>query len=571
MKFAPTTLAVLAMASSAPAQVPAWSASGEAAGHQFAKTLVVTGDLDGDGVGDVLVGAPRASFAGGSSGSVYALSGASGAELYRIDGAAGSELFGGALARIADVTGDGIDDWIVGASNASQGVARNGRVELRSGVDGGFVYALWGQEQFGYLGTAVAALGDTNGDGRADFLVSAPLVDSNGQDAGTVFLHSGLDGGLLRVHDGAAAGDSIGQGLVGLGDVSGDGLADYAIGAPFSNGGLGYVEAFSGATGTSLRVLSSTGVMGQIGFALARVTDRNGDTRDELAIGAPQDAFAAAGAGSVLIWDVASGGFPQSVFGQAGDELGTSVTELGDWNGDLTTDLLIGLAGGAGSARVYSGAGAGAAILATVAPEGTSGQLGAAVAGGFDVDGDGQHEILVGDPSDDGGGNDAGLVRAFSEHSLLGQALCFGDGTGTVCPCGNFGGLGEGCANSGGAGGVLEATGTPSVTQDDIRVFATGLRPGQSALLFVGATEVAGGSGTLFGDGLRCAGGQIQRLGVRSPDAQGAADWGPGLASQYGWSAGQTRVLQTWYRDTVASPCGTGFNLTSAFRIDLQP
>ncbi|MCB9915954.1 MAG: hypothetical protein H6828_12560 [Planctomycetes bacterium] len=157
------------------------------------------------------------------------------------------------------------------------------------------------------------------------------------------------------------------------------------------------------------------------------------------------------------------------------------------------------------------------------------------------------------------------LVQTSSGSPFTGY--CFGDGSGTACPCGNAGGAGEGCANSSGAGATLGAIGSTSASVDDQVFQAGGLLPNRPALLFVGDNAVNGGNGTVFGDGLRCAGGNIVRLGVRVPDALGAAHWGPGLAAQGGWSAGQTKRFQVWYRDPIASPCGSAFNLTNGLEV----
>ncbi len=172
---------------------------------------------------------------------------------------------------------------------------------------------------------------------------------------------------------------------------------------------------------------------------------------------------------------------------------------------------------------------------------------------------------------------ESGVVTdgVFVSGSVVPQAdivdLCFGDGTGTACPCGNAGATGEGCANSGGAGALLAASGSTSVGVDDL-AFQMTQGPGPSpALLFVGAQAVNGGSGATFGDGLRCAGGAIQRLDVRVLDASGSASWAAGLSVQGGWSAGDVRVFQTWYRDVSGSPCGGQFNTSQALAVTFQP
>lgn len=147
---------------------------------------------------------------------------------------------------------------------------------------------------------------------------------------------------------------------------------------------------------------------------------------------------------------------------------------------------------------------------------------------------------------------------------------CFGDGSGNTCPCGNSGGAGEGCANSTGSGATLAASGSNSALADDLVFDAANLLPSQPALLFCGNNAVAGGAGVAFGDGLRCAGGGVRRLGVRFPSGLGQASWGPGLGAAGGWTAGDVRYFQAWYRNPSGSPCGTNFNLSHGVEVVFQ-
>ena len=149
----------------------------------------------------------------------------------------------------------------------------------------------------------------------------------------------------------------------------------------------------------------------------------------------------------------------------------------------------------------------------------------------------------------------------------VGQAFCFGDGSATPCPCSNHGAPGAGCRNSTGHGALLLGSGTTSVLADDLELAAAQMRPGQPALLFVGDNAVNGGDGLPFGDGLRCAGAGVRRLGVRVADGSGAASWGPGLQAAGAWRAGDTRRFQAWYRDPNISPCGSGFNLSHGYEL----
>ena len=150
--------------------------------------------------------------------------------------------------------------------------------------------------------------------------------------------------------------------------------------------------------------------------------------------------------------------------------------------------------------------------------------------------------------------------------ATVGTGFCFGDGSGTFCPCGNTGGPGEGCANSTGSGATLSAFGSNNAAANDLAFAAANLIPNQPALLFAGDNAVAGGNGVTFGDGLRCAGGNVRRLGVRVPNVNGDASWGPGFASP-NWMAGDTRRFQVWYRNPAGGPCATTFNLTHGVEV----
>jgi hypothetical protein len=165
----------------------------------------------------------------------------------------------------------------------------------------------------------------------------------------------------------------------------------------------------------------------------------------------------------------------------------------------------------------------------------------------------------------------AGEIRG--QNLVTAESNCWGDGSGTACPCGNTGTKGRGCANSTGMGGLLEPTGSNTISGNDLALHGSSLLPGQPALLFVGndlLPAASPGDGIAFGDGLRCAGNNVRRLGVMVPTALGQTTWGPGLNAAGGWGAGDTRHLQGWYRNPTG-PCGSGFNLTNAISVTFAP
>jgi hypothetical protein len=145
--------------------------------------------------------------------------------------------------------------------------------------------------------------------------------------------------------------------------------------------------------------------------------------------------------------------------------------------------------------------------------------------------------------------------------------FCSGDGSGTACPCANSGAAGNGCANSVNAGGGnLATTGSPSLSADTLVLQGSGM-PSSSALYFQGTTQVNGGMGNVFGDGLRCAGGTTVRLKPvtnvgGSSQFPGAGD--PSVSVKGNVTSPGTRTYQLWYRNADPAFCtASTFNLTN--------
>ena len=152
------------------------------------------------------------------------------------------------------------------------------------------------------------------------------------------------------------------------------------------------------------------------------------------------------------------------------------------------------------------------------------------------------------------------------ECEVIGGPSCFCDAT--VAPCVNPYATG-GCANSAGLGAILSASGSGSVTLDNLVMTAIQLPPNKPGLLFSGTTLI---SPLPFGDGLRCAGGTIKRLtGVLVSDSFGTMVGGPGLATANSILPGSTRHIQCWYRDAVHLPCSSKFNTSNVFSVTFTP
>jgi glucose/arabinose dehydrogenase len=171
----------------------------------------------------------------------------------------------------------------------------------------------------------------------------------------------------------------------------------------------------------------------------------------------------------------------------------------------------------------------------------------------------------------------SGEDHVFLHPACTPVVVCAGDGSGTACPCGNTGALGHGCENSlGTGGGRLDASGSARVGNDTLLLSATALPPTTFALFFQGDALTQNGSGSVFGDGLRCAGGNVRRLATRMSAAGACAIGAPvgdAPVSTTGalTSAGGVRYYQAWYRNSAAFCTSATFNLTNALRITWIP
>jgi plastocyanin len=163
------------------------------------------------------------------------------------------------------------------------------------------------------------------------------------------------------------------------------------------------------------------------------------------------------------------------------------------------------------------------------------------------------------------------MVGTITVNSDPGTGFCFGDGSATACPCGNNStvGGGAGCLNSLATGGKLLGAGTASISNDSI-VLQGSAMPNSSALYFQGTTQANGGAGSVFGDGLRCAGGSVIRLGTKS-NASGASQYpvggDPSVSTRGLDQAGDVRTYQVWYRNAATFCNPETFNLSNGYQL----
>lgn len=338
--------------------------------------------------------------------------------LFQLPGTAPGDRYGETLRSAGDVDADGIDDFIVGSK------AVFGYAVVVSGASGQALRAFASQSGSDGFGTAVAGLGDLDGDGAAELCVGAPLAGAGAE--GRAYVYDGKSGALLTTLVGTARDDHFGWAVAGIGDVDLDSIPDLAVSAVDDDGqgpSSGSVRVVSGASFATLYTLAGTQVEQLFGWSLAGLPDLDGDGAAELAVGAPHadDPFSTA-AGEAFVFSGASGAqlFTWSGFG-ARDAFGRSVAHAGDVDGDGFGDVAVGapqpIAGKTGYARVFSGLdGSG---LLDWGGDSAGDLFGSAVASAGDLNGDGRSEVAVGAPGDDDQGFAAGSLRVFDGASAL--------------------------------------------------------------------------------------------------------------------------------------------------------
>jgi FG-GAP repeat len=371
------------------------------AGDQFGSAVVSIGDLEGDGVADLAVGAPYTDDGAADAGAVWILfmdsDGRVDMQQKIADGAGNfdgnldnGDRFGSAVASPGDLNGDGVTDLAAGAPGDDAGgtergavwilfLDTDGRVRLDqkiSDTTGGFGGNLKDGDQFG---SAVASIGDLDGDGVGDLAVGAPYTDAGGTDSGAVWIlfldRDGKVRSQQKIADGAGgfsgnlkSGDRFGNAVTDLGDLDGDGINDLAVGADLSDiGGTDRGAVWilfmdrDGRVKSQQKIADADGGFkgnlndgDQFGSAVAGLGDLDGDGTIDLAVGANKSDVGGTDKGAVWILSLdndgkvkaqqkiadGTGGFKGNL--NDGDEFGSAVADIGNLDDKNLSDMAVG-------------------------------------------------------------------------------------------------------------------------------------------------------------------------------------------------------------------------------------
>jgi hypothetical protein len=325
-------------------------------------------------------------------------------------GTVGLSYFGWSIAPNGDMTGDGIEDYVVGAPAKGGGT---GGFYVMDGATDLPVVIVNGMTSLDRLGLEAVSLGDVNGDGVSEFVVSAPGFDPGGKAyAGRIYIFNGAKLNEFATIDGENAGDNFGDGLEVIPDVDGDGIKDIVATSDMGDDGIktdcGIVYIFSGATRQELRRFYGPEDNSRFGCEVTFIGDLTGDGISELLIGSKGAEVNLNGVietdvGRAFVADPVAGSIIHVVTGQSAfGYFGSAVSAAGDINNDGVPDFIV-------AAQEHTEASIGAECGAIFIYSGATGQLlrkhvgefpydkfGKSVWGNVDVNNDGRLDVIVG-------------------------------------------------------------------------------------------------------------------------------------------------------------------------------
>lgn len=304
------------------------------------------------------------------------------------------------IAGVGDVDADGADDYAVGVFTFQS----IGEVRVYSGRTAAVIRTIHGLTVNDEYGRAVNGVGDVDGDGRADFLIGGCHDDTSAIDAGIMTVRSGANGVALHTFTGEATEDHFGYAADVAGDFDNDGFTDYVVGAPDHDGtfiAAGRAYVFSGQTGASLFVVDGGAAGNRLGYSVSDAGDVNADGYDDVIVGVPWSDALAMNGGAARVYSGIDHSVLFSVEGTVMDtQRGSAVSDAGDIDMDGIPDVIVGGDAPTGITAVTASvhSGNGGGTIHAFTNPFLGDAFGASVRGAGDLDGDGWNDVLIAAP-----------------------------------------------------------------------------------------------------------------------------------------------------------------------------
>ena len=411
----------------------------------YAWAATDAGDINGDGYGDVIVGAYNYDNGQSNEGVVFVYHGSATGLSVIPDAILESNQinanFGRSVSGAGDVNNDGYDDIIVGAWSYDVGTGNEGRVYIYHGSPTGIITTpariINGTQVGGNLGSCVSKAGDLNNDGYDDIVVSAWVYESGQFDEGRVYVYlgsaTGIPGSAIAFMDGNQDWAHFGTSVANAGDINGDGYDDIVVGFElFDNGQtdegkiLFYNGTASGINTTPSAQIESDQAFASLGYDVAAAGDVNNDGYDDVIAGAYRYDNGEGDEGAAFIYHGSSSGIittpatllecnlPVSYFG-------ISVSDAGDFNSDGYDDVIVGASlfshgsSAEGSTFLYKGTASGIHTTPYLVMESDQAfaYLGTSVSTTGDINNDGFDDILTGVNFYDNGETNEGAIFVY--------------------------------------------------------------------------------------------------------------------------------------------------------------
>ena len=438
-----------------------WHRQGNEVGAQFGKAVSSAGDVNGDGYSDVIVGIPYMDDGENNEGGVCVYQGGPsgpGNPVITLTSNHANALFGWSIYQSGDVNGDGFSDILIGARDWSNGQNDEGKAFLYYGSSNGITSTPnWAEESnqaYACFGYCVNTAGDVNGDGYSDWIIGSPYYDNDQTDEGRAFVYYGAPQGLGSNGNPDNAdwqrspgqnNAEYGRSVSFAGDINGDGYSDVIVGAPLfdhgqsSEGGVWVYEGSSSGLASPSWFAESDQAYAYFGYCVSTAGDVNGDGYSDIVIGAETYDNGQTDEGKVFVWHGSSSGLGSNgnptnadwnaESNQAYAWFGRAVSTAGDVNGDGYSDVIVGAEtwdGGytnEGKVYVYYGSSNGLASSWTSEPTNQqNAYFGNSVSSAGDVNRDGYSDIIIGAYGYDNGQTDEGKVYVYHGSGLGLQA-----------------------------------------------------------------------------------------------------------------------------------------------------